>query len=92
MTYEDHKFAYDFTYKDKIIEFNGDYWHCNPKIYSRDFVNKRLNMTAEDIWNKDHIKEECAIRNGYKYLVVWELDYNQDPQHIINKCKEFLDD
>lgn len=92
MTCHGHKFAYDFTYNHKIIEFNGDYWHCNPKLYSKDFFNKSMNMSAEDIWNKDRLKKECAEKNGYDYLVVWELEYNQDSESIIKKCKEFLDD
>ena len=33
-------YAYDFHYNYHIIEFNGDYWHCNPKLYNENFYNK----------------------------------------------------
>lgn len=83
-------YAYDFTYKDKIIEFNGDYWHCNPKLYKEDFYNKVKQKTAKEIWEYDYNKIECAKRYNYKVLVIWELDYNQNSDREIEKCIKFL--
>lgn len=34
---DDYKF--DLGINDKIIEFNGDYWHCNPKLYEEKYYN-----------------------------------------------------
>jgi hypothetical protein len=51
-------FAYDFYYNKKIIEFNGDYWHCNPSIYSEDYIIKQTNKTAKQIWEHDKLKIE----------------------------------
>lgn len=46
------KYFYDFCYNKKIIEYNGDFWHANPKIYNEsDVVHK--NKVAKDIWNYD---------------------------------------
>lgn len=83
-------FAYDFTYKNKIIEFQGDYWHCNPKLYNKDFYNKSKQKTANEIWEYDKIKLECANFYRYNVLYIWELDYNENPEETINKCIEFL--
>ena len=83
-------FAYDFIFKDKIIEFNGDYWHCNPKLYEPDFYNKVKQKTAQEIWENDKIKKECAEFYGYKLLYVWEYDYINDKENIIKKCMKFL--
>ena len=44
------KNCYDFCWKNKIVEINGDFWHCNPKIYDKNYYNKMINMTAEDKW------------------------------------------
>jgi len=83
-------YAFDFTYNNKVIEFQGDYWHCNPKLYDKDFYNKVKQQTAQEIWNYDKIKKECAEYYGYKVLYIWEYDYNKNPEEIVNKCIEFL--
>lgn len=85
-------FAYDFTFNKKIIEFNGDYWHANPSIYSYDFFNKSVGLYAHELWEKDRIKKECAVSNGYKILTIWESDYKEDPEGTIKKCIRFLND
>lgn len=83
-------FAYDFMYKNKIIEFQGDYWHCNPNLYDKDFYNKVKQKTAQEIWNYDNIKKECAEYYKYDILYIWEYDYYQNREEVINKCIEFL--
>ena len=83
-------YAYDFCLNKKIIEFNGDYWHANPKIYNEDFINKVKNMSALEIWEYDNNKKICAENHGYEILYIWELDYNQSREDTINKCIEFL--
>ena len=35
--------------KKKIIEFYGDYWHCNPLKYNSTFFNKHKELTAKQI-------------------------------------------
>lgn len=83
-------YIYDFVYENKIIEINGDYWHCNPNIYNEDFINKSKNKTAKQIWEIDNRKMEIAEENGYKFLVIWESEYNENQNETINKCIEFL--
>ena len=29
---DSHRYYYDISMRNKIIEFNGDLWHANPKI------------------------------------------------------------
>ena len=77
-------------YKNKIIEFQGDYWHCNLNLYDKDFYNKVKQKTAQEIWNYDNIKKECAEYYGYDILYIWEYDYYQNREEVINKCIEFL--
>ena len=83
-------FIYDFVFNDKLIEINGDYWHCNPKFYDETFYNKSKQKTAKELWEIDARKREIAEQNGYKLLVVWENDYNTNPNTVIEKCLEFL--
>ena len=74
----------------KIIEFNGDYWHMNPKIYKANDINKTKKLTAQEIWDFDKRKMECAEEHGYKVLYIWESEYNESRSAVIKKCMEFF--
>lgn len=87
-----HGYFYDLSYKNKLIEINGDYWHCNPKFFDNNYYNKTKDMMAKDIWKYDNEKIEFAINEGYKIITIWENDYNEDPEKIINECINFLND
>jgi G:T-mismatch repair DNA endonuclease (very short patch repair protein) len=65
-----------------LIEYNGDYWHCNPNKYNTDYINNKKNMTAKEIWEYDKDKIYLAEKNGYYCEVIWESDYKQN-KHII---------
>lgn len=73
-------FEYDFKYKNKIIEFNGDYWHRNPRFYSQ----------HKEILERDEYKEIMAKENGFEYLIIWEYDYIHNRKEVLNKCKTFI--
>lgn len=83
-------FLYDFKFENKIIEFNGDFWHMNPDIYDSDYVNTQSNLSAEEKWKIDEIKRQCAFQNGYDVLTIWESEYNENREYTIQKCIEFL--
>lgn len=59
----------------EIIECYGDYWHCNPKKYSKDFYHKRAHKSAKDIWKKDKMREKELQKLGYKMKIIWESDW-----------------
>ena len=88
-------YAFDFQYQNKLIEFNGDYWHCNPIKYKFDYFHQVKNMTAKEIWEYDARKKELAESYGYKVLTIWEHEYdeslkNNTFENLIDKCVEFL--
>ena len=85
-------YAIDFTWKDKMIEFNGDYWHCNPKKYKQDFYNKSKQKYASEIWEYDRLKQQCIIDHGYKLLVLWESECKENYAESLQKCIDFLRD
>ncbi|WP_296865314.1 hypothetical protein [uncultured Methanobrevibacter sp.] len=90
---ETHKhYSYDFCYKNKIIEFNGDYWHCNPIFWKHDSYNSSIQMTAAEKWKFDEEKVNCAKSYNYNVLVIWENEYNENEELAINKCIKFLSD
>jgi hypothetical protein len=83
-------YAYDFCYNHKIIEFNGDYWHCNPNLYDKTFYNKVKQKTAKEIWEYDEVKANTAKNYNYKILTIWESEYNNDKEKTIKKCIDFI--
>jgi hypothetical protein len=83
-------FAYDFVIDKKIIEFNGDYWHCNPSTYESTYFHKMIQKTAKEIWDA-HTEKICLIEKcGYQVLVVWENDYRNNPEKVISDCVNFI--
>lgn len=85
-------YVYDIVFQNKIIEYNGDFWHASPKKYKPDDVVKLPNNTtlAKEIWKKDQEKIKFAEDRGYKVLVIWESDFKQNKEEVINKCIQFL--
>ena len=87
-------YQYDFTDLDKrkIIEFNGDMYHANPNTYlAENCPNPFIkNLTAKEIWDKDKQKINIANLRGFEVLTIWESEYKQNKQEIIDKCVTFL--
>lgn len=79
----------DIHYQNKIIEFNGDFWHANPKKYDADDIIYR-NQTAAFIWAKDAKKIATLEGRGYSVLVVWESEYRKARKETVLKCLDFL--
>lgn len=86
----DNRFFYhpDAVYEDKIIEFFGDYWHGNPKKYSAD--SQLFHGPAYQTWESDAKRIQEFHDAGFKTLIVWEDDYRQEKETVLEKCKQFL--
>jgi G:T-mismatch repair DNA endonuclease (very short patch repair protein) len=67
-----------------IIEYFGDYWHCNPNKYKSDYFNQKKNMLAEEIWDYDKKKVDLIVSYGYNLEVVWEKELKHNNKKIIN--------
>lgn len=80
---------YDFclTNKKIIIEYNGDYWHANPKFYKiNDDVylkGAKKVVKAKEIWEKDEHKKRIVEQSGFIVIYVWEHDYLNTKDDII---------
>jgi very-short-patch-repair endonuclease/uncharacterized protein YaeQ len=89
---ESKTFIYDFVYKinKKIIEFNGDYWHCNPIKYNENYYHKHLKMYAKERWYNDKMRIEFTESLGYQVLTIWESEYRKNTDVTLQKCLDFL--
>lgn len=81
-------YVFDIKHKDAIIEFNGDYWHANPKSYLADDIIR--NKFASDIWKNDAHKLDFARSFGFRVMVVWESDYKINKQKTINEVVTWI--
>lgn len=73
------------------IEYFGDFWHANPKLYEADRV-LYSQRTASDIWKIDLdrlslMKTDHAIET----LIVWQSDVNNDLEHELNRLTSKID-
>ncbi len=93
---DEKNYVYMFDYADiknkKIIEYNGDCYHANPKLYKKnDCPNPfKKNLTSEKIWIKDNNKLSVAKENGFDVLIIWDSEYKKNKDEIIKKCYDFL--
>lgn len=74
---EGHHAFLDFYIKDinKIIEFDGDYWHGNNP-------GNKL---------RDNIRENEIIKNNSsKFFRVKEKDFNDNPEYVVMECINFI--
>ena len=85
-----YKFDFTKVSSKRIIEFNGDYWHCNPAKYEPSYHHKIKDASAEEIWNYDDEKINVAKENGYTVLTIWEQDFRNDPDKVIDICINFI--
>lgn len=68
--------------RNKIIEYFGDYWHCNPIKYEEDYYHTQVHKTAKEIWKSDKDRVDELIKSGYGVDIVWEKDLKSGKYQI----------
>ena len=63
------------TESNTIFEFNGDFWHGNPKVFERTNINKVTNKSFGELYDHTMKKKQILQSKGYKYIDVWERDW-----------------
>lgn len=58
-----------------IYEFNGDFWHGNPKKYKPSDINNINGKTFGELYRMTIEKKENLERLGYKVISIWESDF-----------------
>lgn len=56
--------------KNLLIEFNGTYWHRDPRV-----EKYRVDPTSKLIWENDKNKIDNAKKLGYDVRVIWQNDW-----------------
>lgn len=76
------KYIVDFWLGDKVIEVNGDYWHCNPDIYS-----EPINEIQKYNVKKDQEKYAYLNSIGLEVLIFWENEILSSKDNIIERFR-----
>lgn len=58
-----------------IYEFNGSFWHGDPRKYDRNDINPKSKKTYGELYDKTLEKEQKIRDFGYNLVVMWEIDY-----------------
>jgi len=96
MSFGYYSYDYVLDLKKIVIEYNGAYWHCDPRKYKPDYWHSKKKKYAYQIWEKDEKKKQVAEKAGYRYLPIWEIDVQrmtdeQIKQHLIDSIKNCID-
>ena len=86
-----HPRYYDFKIGNVLIELNGTFWHADPRKYKETDILKfpgTDGILAKDIWEKDKIKKNLALDNGYQIIYYWESEITN--KNEFDKIKEEL--
>jgi hypothetical protein len=78
----------DYIFGNKIIEYYGDYWHGNPKLFNDNAMIRKKKIT--DVWEHDRKKVQDLRDNNYIVMIVWEQDYINDHHLVEQRCKDFI--
>jgi len=79
---------YDIKHRNCIIEFNGDYWHANPRLYHSKAIIR--GKEAASIWNRDMLKLQTVESLGFKTYTVWESEFKLDKVGTIKKVIKWI--
>ena len=86
---------YDKT-KNLVIEFLGDYWHANPKRYNSDetIIHHQKSICVKDIWKYDKQRKRniCKVLNNPIYIEVWESDWKENPDKVMEEILKYYND
>lgn len=73
----------DFLWNNKVIEFNGTYWHRDSRFFDDSIENLKIRK-------RDELRLSALREKGYDVKIVWEADYENDPFKILDECVVFL--
>ena len=82
----------DFTFPERSLAWrvHGDYWHCNPELWSHDRYNQTIKMTAKERWEKDDLRLKYFYDRQYNVVVLWEKQIKESHFEIKGLINESI--
>jgi hypothetical protein len=59
----------------KVYEYNGSFWHGDPRVYKREDVNWVNKKTFGELYDATMKKAAKILAAGYELVTMWEEDY-----------------
>lgn len=81
-----HYYEIDFVVKNIAFEIQGDYWHCNPQVFSD--KTKWTNVQRKMI-QRDKEKKMFLESKGFVVVYIWENDLKKDIDFCIKTVLEY---
>mgnify|MGYP001605076604 CR=1 FL=1 len=75
-----------------VIEYNGDFWHCNPKKWQANDYNNGIKMYAKDKWYNDRKRFYFLKSLGYRVIIVWESDWKSNKIDCLNRIRRIYNE
>jgi G:T-mismatch repair DNA endonuclease (very short patch repair protein) len=67
-----------------IIEVQGSFWHAWPEKYKPSDLMPVMNITAQDIWDRDAQKRKRLEDLGYEVHYIWEHEMDRASRLVID--------
>ncbi len=61
-------------------------------MFEEDQINYQVGKSAKEVWEYDSKRIDILRNKGFNVLVVWEKDYSENKDLIIEECNNFLDE
>lgn len=83
-----NKFCVDALVESKktIIQFDGDYWHANPKIFPKPDRRQQKRIAL------DKSQDAYFKKMGYRIIRVWEHEIKESPEIVKKKITKMIRD
>ena len=83
-----YPFSFDcFVAPNFVIEMMGDYWHCNPTVYTKD----DWDSLQKRAFTKDSRKRKFLRENNYRFLYIWEKDWRENREKCLFLIKKLFE-
>lgn len=85
INYDESKWLFpDFRFNNFIIEYNGTFWHADPKKFNADDIVHH-EIKAKEIWERDENRRSIFKKLGYILIEVWSDDYKANKEQVLNE-------
>ncbi len=72
-----------------IYEYNGYFWHGNPKVYDERSINPISKKSYGELYSNTIQKQKFCKKEGFMYKSVWESEWLRGKNAVIKIQKKY---
>lgn len=72
------------------FEFDGTYWHMDPRIYKSTDINKVKNCSAKELWNMEVEKIKFCEKHEINCYIITEIDWLSDKENVKSRILNYI--